>query len=57
LTYYRSLRQVRSYGDFVQYLQGKHPGIRAGKLDFEGKNDVLWWIPESDGGGDSDAVS
>jgi hypothetical protein len=49
---------VRSYGDFVQYLQGKHPGIRAGKLDFEGKNDVLWWIPqsESDAGGDSDAV-
>ena len=41
----------------MQYLQGKHPGIRAGKLDFEGKNDVLWWIPESDGGGDSDAVS
>lgn len=47
-----SPRSVRSYSDFVQYLKEKHPRIRAGKLDFEGKNDVLWWVPESvDGGG------
>jgi hypothetical protein len=37
--------QVRSFENLVQWLQEKHPDIKKEVLDFEGKNQVLWWAP------------
>jgi hypothetical protein len=36
---------VTSYGDFLDYLQAKHPAIRRGKLPCGGANTVLWVPP------------
>jgi hypothetical protein len=39
-------KQVRSFEDFIVWLTAKHPAIKTDILDFDGKNQVLWWIPE-----------
>jgi hypothetical protein len=41
-----NLRSVSNYADLCEWLKAKHPGIRVGKLDFEGKNTVLYMLPE-----------
>lgn len=40
-------RLVRSYPDLVEYLRRKDPRIQLETLDFEGRNQVLWWTPPS----------
>ncbi len=39
--------QVRSYEQFIAYLAAKAPGrIRQGRLDFGGRNIVLYTLPD-----------
>eukprot|EP01063_Lacrimia_lanifica_P008780 TRINITY_DN15821_c0_g1_i1.p1 TRINITY_DN15821_c0_g1~~TRINITY_DN15821_c0_g1_i1.p1 ORF type:complete len:422 (+),score=141.63 TRINITY_DN15821_c0_g1_i1:49-1314(+) len=40
-------RQVQSYEQLVAYLAARGPGIRTDRLDFGGKNTVVWWDPAS----------
>ena len=39
-------RPVSNYDDLCEFLKAKHPRIREAKLDFEGKNTVLFMGPE-----------
>lgn len=41
----KSGARVRSYGEFIEYLMEKHPGIRKADLGFVGQNQVLYWDP------------
>jgi hypothetical protein len=38
-------RQVRSYADFCRYLLAKSPLLRSERLDFEGRNLVIYYLP------------
>lgn len=40
-------RPVRSYGDLCDYLQAKDPRIQRAILDLEGRNVVLYVLPEA----------
>jgi len=37
-------RQVRVYGELIEYLMEKDPGIRALSMDFDGKNVLLYHL-------------
>lgn len=37
-------KQVRTVDQLVDHLMEKHPGIRSEKLNFQGKNTVLFWL-------------
>lgn len=39
-------RPVRKYEELIEYLQLKHPSIKSHQLEFEGRNTVLFWIPD-----------
>ena len=36
---------MSQYDDFLRYLKRKNPAIRSRTLDFEGRNEVLYWHP------------
>lgn len=45
---------VRSYSQFIDYLAAKHPDIQRTTLNFEGKNQCLYWFGKPANGVDGD---
>ncbi len=37
---------MRSYAQLVEYLLAKHADIRAVELDFDGRNILLYYLPQ-----------